>query len=100
MPIPSEGYTIRYLREESGLKKCVTYLVPIQKSLNTDVGNFPVLQNEVVVKEKCLQCGEEVPLHALGDHLTTCVGRTRKEDLLSLLQGDTPEDSQGIYDGL
>lgn len=48
IPPQPDGYTIKYLKYESGLNRSVAYIVPLQEELRSDV-NIPVIADELVI---------------------------------------------------
>nr|XP_055031634.1 uncharacterized protein LOC129420650 [Misgurnus anguillicaudatus] len=87
IPMPPEGYSIPYLRMESGLNKAVAYIVPIQNSIPV-VRQEDIAEN--VVMERCNTCLCEVPLHRLEEHVHLCTDR-------SSAQGEANEGTRKNY---
>ncbi|KAJ7377170.1 hypothetical protein OS493_030369 [Desmophyllum pertusum] len=71
---PASGYTIPFLKYTYGIKSAILYVLPIQRSLSMDP--VPLDEEEVddscVQTQECYQCGIDVPLRNLREHLNTC----------------------------
>ena len=48
IPPQPDGYSIKYLKYESGLNRSVAYIVPLQEELRPD-GSIPVIADELVI---------------------------------------------------
>ena len=48
IPPQPDGYTIKYLKYESGLNRSVAYIVPLQEELRSDE-SIPVIADELVI---------------------------------------------------
>ncbi|KAL0973698.1 hypothetical protein UPYG_G00209770 [Umbra pygmaea] len=74
IPMPPQGYTISFLRIESGLNKAVAYIIPLQYQLDIRSTCLTEGQQNVIL-EKCRNCSGEVPLHLIAEHLIACEER-------------------------
>ncbi|XP_078332486.1 uncharacterized protein LOC111101652 isoform X3 [Crassostrea virginica] len=70
----SNGYTSEYL-SNSYLGQATCFIRPIQIDLDIS----PVGEEHIGRKERCLECGEDVPLLHLRNHLLKCKG-TKEND--------------------
>ncbi|XP_054606589.2 G2/M phase-specific E3 ubiquitin-protein ligase [Nothobranchius furzeri] len=71
--MPSSGYSVRYLRLESGLNKALAYIVPLQGKLAQINEHKPNSSMDTVL-EKCKSCKEDIPLYKLENHFNECEG--------------------------
>ncbi|XP_041834351.1 G2/M phase-specific E3 ubiquitin-protein ligase-like [Melanotaenia boesemani] len=68
--MPSSGYSVRYLRLESGLNKALAYIVPLQRKL-VDIEECKPNDLDTVL-EKCKSCNQDFPLYKLENHFNEC----------------------------
>ncbi|KAJ8290602.1 hypothetical protein GJAV_G00015150 [Gymnothorax javanicus] len=83
----SSGYSVKFLRTESGLNQAVAYIRPLQTDLDTRACEPDECQE--VVLEKCQTCGKNISLQSLSQHIQQCTRET--------LQPATDYITEGIH---
>ncbi|XP_072559957.1 G2/M phase-specific E3 ubiquitin-protein ligase-like isoform X2 [Paramormyrops kingsleyae] len=90
IPIPTSGYSVKFLRTESGLNQAVAYVRPLQTSI-------PMIELqdsdkvEAVAMEKCKTCETEIPLQDLARHIQCCT-RTQPVSSFTLEVPSSPAE--------
>ncbi|XP_077065650.1 uncharacterized protein LOC143718474 [Siphateles boraxobius] len=73
--MPTEGYSVEYLKETSNLNKAVAYIVPLQCDLplNGDIQKVDSVREGEPLKQTCVNCKQQVALHVLESHKAHCI---------------------------
>nr|XP_006819122.1 PREDICTED: uncharacterized protein LOC102802513 [Saccoglossus kowalevskii] len=87
--LPNEGYTVKYLKEESVLGSAVCYIKPLQRDLPFDTckDKTSEVKQSSGVKIKCIYCAQTVAMNSIQDHHKIC-----NLDILSDTDDDDDDD--------
>ncbi|XP_070573531.1 G2/M phase-specific E3 ubiquitin-protein ligase-like [Ptychodera flava] len=88
--MPSSGYSVPYLRDESNLRQALAYIRPLQKNLDKDTG--PMKDSETVVKVPCVYCAQEVAVTEVTNHHKSCVEKSEDKNDHSSSEDDLSDE--------
>ena len=89
IPIPSEGYTVPYLKDMVGASTTI-YMQPMKESL--PVTKAPVSLSSTSPLTECAICNQQIPIFALRQHSNDC----RAIDVDTGSESDEIESIRGI----
>ncbi|XP_033901583.3 uncharacterized protein LOC117427214 [Acipenser ruthenus] len=93
IPMPASGYSVKFLRTESGLNQAMAYIQPLQNNLESTAKREAEECQEVVM-EKCKRCEKDIPLQCLSEHIENCGRQPDDTDLEDDVVMEISEETQ------